>query len=129
MLRIQQDVNMLIEDDEDQGKIVRNLVKQVETGSGQILVLSEVLIETVWVLESVYGCTRGEVIGFLETLIHTTTFAAAEPALFRTVVSQYKQGGDFADLIIVNQSKRFQAMKLISFDKKLRKKFPGYVVD
>lgn len=122
-------IRMLIEDDEDQAKMVRELVKQVETNSGQILILSEMLIETVWVLESVYQCTRGEIIGFLETLFRTTTFVTAEPALFRTVVSQYKQGGEFADLIIVNQSKRFQAIKLISFDKKLQKAFPGYVVD
>lgn len=91
--------------------------------------LSEVLIETVWVLESVYKCTREEIVGFLEMILHTSTFAVTEPAVVRTAVSQYKRGGDFADLIIVNQSKRFQAKKLISFDKKLQKKFPGYVVE
>lgn len=51
-------IRMLIEDDARQATIVKNTVIQVETRNGQILVLSEVLIETVWVLESVYKCTR-----------------------------------------------------------------------
>lgn len=37
--------------------------------------------------------------------------------------------GDFADLLIVNQALEQQAKKLFSFDKKLQKKFPGFVVE
>ena len=36
--------------------------------------------------------------------------------------------GDFADLLIVNQAMEQQAKTLFSFDKKLQKRFPGYVV-
>jgi predicted nucleic-acid-binding protein len=122
-------IRMLIEDDHNQAKLVRNLIIQAETDSEQILVLSEVLIETVWVLESSYQCTRAEIAHFLETLTHTPVFAVAEHSVLREAVSQYKQGGDFADLVIVFQAKRFQAKKLFSFDKKLQKKFPGYVVE
>ena len=42
---------------------------------------------------------------------------------------EYKKGGDFADLLIVNQAKERQAKKLISFDKKLQKKFPNFVIE
>jgi predicted nucleic-acid-binding protein len=66
-------------------------------------------IETVWVLESSYQCTRGEIAHFLETLTHTPVFVVAEPSVLRAAVSQYKQGGDFADLVIVFQAKRFHA--------------------
>jgi predicted nucleic-acid-binding protein len=44
-------------------------------------------------------------------------------------VYQYKKDRDFADLLIVNQAIEQHAKKLISFDKKLQKKFSGYVVD
>jgi len=121
-------IRMLIEDDPIQTKLIKDLIIQAETNSGQILILSEVLIETVWVLESSYQCTREEISHFLETLAHTQVFAAAAPSVLRAAASQYKLGGDFADLVIVFQAKHFQAKKLVSFDKKLQKKFPGYVI-
>ena len=40
-----------------------------------------------------------------------------------------EKGGDFADLLIVNQSKEHQEKKLISFDKKLQKTFPDFVIE
>ena len=93
------------------------------------MILSEVLIETVWVLESVYHCNREEVSKFLETLIFTPTFTFSDHQSIRRAVHQYSKQGDFADLIIVNQAKEKQAKKLISFDKKLQKAFPGYMVE
>ncbi|MBW2369910.1 MAG: type II toxin-antitoxin system VapC family toxin [Deltaproteobacteria bacterium] len=122
-------VRMLVEDDPDQAKIVDDVVTLVEKNSGQIIILTEVLIETVWVLESVYHCTRKEIYQFLEALISTSAFTFGEASVIRTAISQYRRGGDFADLVIVNQARRLQAKKLVSFDKKLQKRFPGYVVD
>jgi predicted nucleic-acid-binding protein len=120
-------VRMLVEDDADQAKIVRDIVTLVEGRSGRILMLSEVLLETVWVLESVYRCEREEIHRFLETLLRTPTFTHDDHAAIVTAVSQYKRGGDFADLVIVSRARCLQAKKMISFDKKLQKKFPGYV--
>ena len=67
-------VRMLVEDDIRQAETVKAIVTQVESAGDQILILPEVLIETVWVLESVYQCTRAEISGFLEALIHTPAF-------------------------------------------------------
>jgi predicted nucleic-acid-binding protein len=122
-------IRMLIEDDATQAKVVKDIVLQVEAASGKILILSEVLIETVWVLESVYACKRAEISDFLELLLENATFSLAEPTTLRSAASQYKRSGDFADLVIVNQSKRHKAEKLISFDKKLQKRFTAYVVE
>ena len=121
-------VRMLIEDDEDQFQAVRKAISLVEKNSGQILLLSEVLMETIWVLESIYQCTREDISEFLERLTITSTFAFADPEVIRRAVHQYKQGGDFADLIIVGKAKESRAKKFFSFDKKLQKKFPDYVV-
>ena len=121
-------VRMLIEDDEDQFQAVRKAISLVEKNSNQILLLSEVLMETIWVLESIYQCTREDISEFLERLTITSTFAFADPEVIRRAVHQYKQGGDFADLIIVGKAKESRAKKFFSFDKKLQKKFPNYVV-
>ena len=57
-------VRMLIEDDEDQFQAVRKVISLVEKNSRQILLLSEVLMETIWVLESIYQCTREDISEF-----------------------------------------------------------------
>jgi predicted nucleic-acid-binding protein len=44
-------------------------------------------------------------------------------------IRRFKKGGDFADLIIVMQALNHQAKKMLSFDKKLQKLFPDYVVE
>lgn len=122
-------VRMLIEDDQNQAKKVREAVSFAEKKSLQIIILSEVLIETVWVLEAVYKCTREEISQFLEILISTSTFTCPDSAVIRSAIQQYKKGGDFADLVIIGQAKSHQAKIFFSFDKKLQKRFPDYVIE
>ena len=121
-------VRMLVEDDRKQAGAVRKTVLYAEENSIQILILSEVLIETVWVLESVYQCTKDEITQFLETLISASTFTHLNPEIIRKAIKEYKRGGDFADFVIVEQAKQKQAKSFFSFDKKLQKKYPDYVV-
>lgn len=121
-------VRLLIEDDARQARHVRQIVEHTEADGTPIVILSEVLIETVWVLESVYNCTRSEVAQFLETLQSIPTFSLADAIPVREATRRYKKGGDFADYIIVGKAKSENVDKLISFDKKLQKRFPGFVV-
>jgi predicted nucleic-acid-binding protein len=59
---------MLIEDDRRQARIIEETIAWAEKNSVPVLSLSEVLGETVWVLESVYQCTRKEISQFLADL-------------------------------------------------------------
>ena len=122
-------VRMLIEDNKSQARAVQEVVLFAQKNSLQIIILSEVLIETVWVLETVYQCTRNEVFQFLESLISTSTFRFPDSPIIRKAIQQYKREGDFADLIIVGQARKQQAKKFFSFDKKLQKLFPDYVIE
>ena len=122
-------VRVLVEDDKEQAQAVRKTINFAEKNSIQILILSEVLLETVWVLESVYGSSRDEIFQFLETLIYTPTFTLSDYESIRRAIHQYKKEGDFADLLIVNKAIEQQAKKLFSFDKGLQTKFPDFVVE
>ena len=122
-------VRMLIEDHEKQARKVKKLIESVEKKGQQIIILNEVLIETVWVLESVYECTREDIYRFLETLMRTSIFIFSEPQVIRNAIYHFKKGGDFADLVIVMQALHHHARKIFSFDKKLQKSFPDYVVE
>ncbi len=56
-------------------------------------------------------------------------FTFSEPLIIGNVIHHFKRGGDFADLVIVMQALNHQAKKIFSFDKKLQKLFPDYVVE
>ena len=122
-------VRLLIEDNEKQALTVKKIIESAENKGQQIIILTQVLIETVWVLESVYECTREDICRFLETLTYTSVFTFSEPKIILNAIRYFKKGGDFADLIIVMQALNHQAKKIFSFDKKLQKSFPDYVVE
>jgi len=122
-------VRLLIEDDAEQAKIVQFVVSEEEKKGRKILILNEVLIETVWVLESVYHCERKEIAEFLERLVTISAYHFPDVSLIRKAISRYKEKGDFADLIIVGQAEKYQAEILFSFDKKFQKMFPDFVTD
>ena len=122
-------VRLLIEDDEKQALTVKKIIESSEKKGQQVIILTEVLIETVWVLESIYECTREDIYRFLETLTYTSVFTFSDPQIIVNAIRQFKKGGDFADLIIVMQALNHQAKKMLSFDKKLQKLFPDYVVE
>lgn len=122
-------VRLAVEDDAEQAKTVRELVLYAEKESIKIIVVCEVVIELVWVLETVYRSTRREISNFLETLASTSPFYLMDLNVVLDAAMQYRKKGDFADLVIIGQAKKHQAQKMFSFDKELRKLFPGYVVE
>jgi predicted nucleic-acid-binding protein len=122
-------VRVLIEDDEHQAKIVQDIINDAEANGSRLLILTEVIIETVWVLESVYQSNREEISILIETLLAVPAFYLPDSTIVRKAILQYKNGGDFADLLIVGQAKNYHAKKLFSFDKKLQKRFPDFVTE
>ncbi|MBC2741629.1 MAG: type II toxin-antitoxin system VapC family toxin [Desulfosarcina sp.] len=122
-------IRVLTEDNEAQAKKVQDIINDTEANGRRILIISEVVIETVWVLESVYQCTRQEISMLIENLLATPTFFLPDSTVIRKAFKQFKNGGDFADLLIVGQAKAYKAKKLFSFDKKLQNRFPNFVTD
>lgn len=122
-------VRVLTEDDAAQSQKVQAVIRQAEANGRKILILSEVLIETIWVLESVYHCTREEISMLIDNFLAAPTFYLPDSTVIRKAIKQYESGGDFADLLIVGQAKSHQAEKLFSFDRKLQNRFPGFVTE
>lgn len=120
-------VRLLVEDDTQQARIIQQLVSFAEQKSITVLVLPEVLLETVWVLESVYGVERAEIVKFLNMLLATSTFSLPDASMARSAVRRYQQGLDFADALIMSQAKKEKAQALFSFDKSLSRRFPEFV--
>lgn len=122
-------IRLITEDEPQQVKVVQDVMMMAENHKIKIIILSEVLIETVWVLESAYDCSRDEISMYLENILAIETLFFPDFSVIQKAVEQYKVKGDFADLVIIGQSKNNNAEKLITFDKKLQKRFPDYAVE
>ena len=122
-------IRVLIEDDKIQAITVQNIISDAELNGRRILILSEVVIETIWVLESVYQCDNKEISMMVENLLSAPTFFLPDSTVIRRALKQYKKDGDFADLLIVGQAKHHKARKLFSFDRKLQHNFPDFVTE
>ena len=120
-------VRLLVEDEKAQAARVKGLVEDAESVGRPILLLTEVVLETVWVLESAYNCSRSEVVEFLTTLLGVSIFHLPDRDAVRTAIARYKDTGDFADHLIVGLSRFHKANALFSFDRKLKKLYPKYV--
>jgi len=122
-------IRVLIEDDKIQARTVQSIINEAEFEGRRILILSEVIIETIWVLESVYQCDNQEISMMVENLLSAPTFFLPDSVVIRKALKQYKKDGDFADLLIVGQAKHHKARKLFSFDRKLQHNFPDFVTE
>lgn len=122
-------VRLLLDDDPDQTARARRLVKQAGQEGEPILVLAGVLLEAVWVLVSGYGYDRASIAFFFDELLTSPYYVVEHGEAMRRVVDQYAREGDFADLLFAEVSTDLGADRLISFDKKLQKKYYGYVVE
>jgi predicted nucleic-acid-binding protein len=122
-------VRLVIEDNPVQSQTIQNVVLQAEKNNIRIVVLSEVLVETVWALEAIYEINRKEISTFIDKLVSTSPFVLPDVDVIRDATKVYENKGDFADLVIVFQAMKHQATTLFSFDKKLQKTFPAFVKD
>ena len=93
--------------------------RKLASAAGRVYVSQVVQIESVWVLESVYGVTRVELAAALDTLLSNQSFVLQDPGIIRAALKEFRSGGaDFADYVILMQA-RAEHIDLATFDRKL----------
>jgi predicted nucleic-acid-binding protein len=82
-----------------------------------------VLVETVWVLESVYGCGKPQLIKALQRVIDNSELATEDPAVVRAALALYQSKGrvSFDDCMVLEIARRSGHIPLATFDKALGK--------
>lgn len=113
-------VRFLVNDDKTQGLKVRESFERAERVASRLFITTPVVLETIWVLSSVYTLTRDEVLHALELL-------AQMPVLeFQDYdgVQQLIRGGrtttaDLPDLLIGISGVSSRAESTLTFDKRL----------
>lgn len=123
------DTNILLRlvagDDHAQERAVLRLLAK---GSAAYFIGDVTLAEFVWILSGVYGYTREELVIAVEALLNRADIHFEDRIRVRRAVKHLADGGDFADLLILARAETEGCTALASFDKGLKKKFPGFVV-
>jgi predicted nucleic-acid-binding protein len=87
-------VRLLTEDDAGQYAIARH-----HLATHGIHLLPTVLLETAWVLRSVYRWPRARISAALTALLDTEGITTREPALTRWALARHAEGADLADML------------------------------
>lgn len=119
-------VRLITGDDHAQERAVLRLLSEPDA----VFFVSDVtLAESVWVLGSLYGFSREELSSAIEALATRTDLVFEDRVRIRRAITHLHNGGDFTDLLILARSQSAGCTALASFDKGLKKKFPGFVLN
>lgn len=115
-------IRFLIGDDEQQAKKVYNIFKKAESEKDELFVPLLVILELIWVLESVYEIPRTEILGSISELILMPILKFEHQSTLQQFTHS-AQGNryDLSDLLIAHSAKAQGCEIVITFDKKVSK--------
>ncbi|HIE01972.1 MAG TPA: PIN domain-containing protein [Thiotrichaceae bacterium] len=112
-------IRFLIGDDELQAKKVYNIFKKAESEKNELFVPLLVILELIWVLESVYDISRTEILDAISELILMPILKFENQSALQQF-AHAAQGNRYnlSDLLIVYSAKVQGCETVITFDKK-----------
>lgn len=115
-------IRFLVNDDKKQGDIVRSFFEKAEAAGNSYYVSIPVLLEVLWILDSVYDYSRDEIINAVESLssMPVIIFEKAD------VVQEFIDAGrkarlDLSDILIGVAAKNAGCDSTLTFDLKAAK--------
>jgi len=106
-------IRIIVQDDPAQCAVIETLLDE------RLFVPATVLLETVWVLSSVYRMKRVQIAKALTDLIEIPAIELDAPDLIRWAIERFRKGADFGDMMHLIAAKGGEAF--VTFDKKLAK--------
>jgi len=115
-------VRFLMGDDEIQAKKVYNIFKKVESEKQELFVSLLVILELMWVLESVYGISREEILDSIRELLLMPILQFEHQSVLQQF-TRSAQGNsyDLSDMLIAHAAKAQGCDAVITLDKKASK--------
>ena len=115
-------IRFLIGDDELQAKKVYTIFKNAESEKKALFVPLLVVLEMIWILESVYEISRSEILDAIsDILLMPILKFDQQPALQQLVHSAQGNKYDLSDLLIAHSAAVNGCEAVITFDKKASK--------
>ena len=115
-------IRFLVNDDKKQSEIVRALFLQAEKDGSSFHISAPVILETLYVLDSVYEYKRDEILNAVESMLHMKIFSFQNPDVIQQLVAAgNKSKIELEDLFIGLSAKEYGYEPTITFDKKAAK--------
>ena len=112
-------VRFLVRDDEQQAELVRTRFREVEQRTESLVVPLLVVLELIWVLESVYDVPRSKIVDAIEDLLLMPVLQFERVSVVQRFVCSTRDGrGDLADLFIAESAKESGCQSVLTLDKK-----------
>jgi len=112
-------VRFLINDDKRQAAMVHRLFKQAEERKEKLFVPLPVVLEMVWVLESVYEISRHEIIHAVQSMLLMPVLSFEAQSAIQDFVRSAGAGSvGLADLLIAHAARQSGCECVLTFDKK-----------
>ena len=115
-------VRFLVKDDERQSEIVYRVFKQAEMDNSTFFVPLLVVLETLWVLESVYKIARNDILDSInEVILMPILMFEAQATIQRFIFIAREIKADLSDILIACSAKSSGCESVLTFDKKASK--------
>jgi predicted nucleic-acid-binding protein len=112
-------IRFLVRDDVRQAEIVYKIFKQAETEKESFYVPLLIVLETIWVLESVYKITRHDILDSLNDLVLMPILDfESKSAIMNFISSARDNKTDLSDLLIAHTAKFSGCECVLTFDKR-----------
>ncbi|MSQ71154.1 MAG: PIN domain-containing protein [Betaproteobacteria bacterium] len=121
-------VRYLTQDDPTQSRAASRLIEEELTGADPGVILTVVLLETLWVLGDLYGASGDEQIECVEQLLATRQFRLQNQAAVQRAAQGARQAScEFVDCLIAEIGVDERCAHVFTFDKKAAK-YPGFAL-
>ena len=115
-------VRFLVQDDRQQAETVRQHLEEAESGQEVFYISLLVVMELIWVLESVYEVSRKDLLDSLSALLSMPIMRFEKQELLRTFIQAASANTfDLSDLLIGLAARNADCSGTLTFDKKAAK--------
>jgi predicted nucleic-acid-binding protein len=122
-------LRLLIKDDDIKTRAIVRLIKNAKERNLALYLLPVALLETVWVLEKVYGFGKTEVKQVVEAILNTPEFRIEMGIVFKKAIQTYAEKNiKFADAFMGYWGLEKGYTTVITYDEKDFKRIDGLEV-
>lgn len=112
-------VRFLVQDDQKQSQKANALLTQAEQTKQPLFITSLVVLELIWVLDSVYGASREDILHSLNELLSMPALEFEKQNILRKFVNSVQNNNfDLSDVLIAQAGFDNGCDTTITFDKK-----------
>lgn len=115
-------IRFLVKDDQKQSELVYQRFKQAESENEILFIPLLVVLEVIWVLQTVYEIADNEILSAISELLLVPVLKfEAQTAIRDFVTSAYKTKFDLSDILIAHSAHFSNCQFVLTFDKKASK--------